>query len=204
VLPPWLRPDFWAVVRIADRTLGSYLRGQIVRAVVFGCGLYLVMVVLNRYDLTTIRFPLSLAAFAALAYLIPHVGPVLGAVPAVLAALARSPREAAVVLAAYIAVLLLEHRLLAPRIRERSIDIPPVVLLPLLIAISQFGFFWVLVAAPLIVVARDLFRYVYGRLGNPPHPAGVLPGEPSPAPVHATSTSPRLLSAGSAARKRSG
>jgi predicted PurR-regulated permease PerM len=183
ILPGWLRPDFWAVLRIADRRFGSYLRGQIVRALVFGIALYAAFAALDRYDLTSMRFPLSLAAFATVAYLIPDIGPILGALPAVLAALARSPQEAFVVLATYVGVSFLEQQLVAPRIEERSIDIHPVVLVPLLIAISQFGLIWVVVAAPMIVVARDLFRYVYGRLGNPPRSAGVLPDEPWPLPV---------------------
>jgi predicted PurR-regulated permease PerM len=195
-LPAWLQPDFWAALRIVDRTFGTYLRGQIVRALVFGCGLYLAFYLLARYDLSDIRYPLSLAVFATVAYLIPDIGPLIGAVPAVLAALTRSPQEALVVLATYVAVAFLEQQLVGPRIEERSVDLHPAVLLPLLIAISQFGFFWVVVAAPLIVVARDLFRYVYGRLGNPPRPAGVLPDEPWPAPVGASETSrPRRLRA---------
>ncbi|HUM71248.1 MAG TPA: AI-2E family transporter, partial [Chloroflexota bacterium] len=37
---------------------------------------------------------------------------------------------------------------------------------------------WVLAAAPITAVFRDVFRYVYGRLSDPPLPAGVLPGRP--------------------------
>jgi predicted PurR-regulated permease PerM len=100
--------------------------------------------------------------------LIPEIGPILAALPGVVAALARSPHEAVVVLAAYLGVSFLEQHLVAPRVQEGSIDVHPAVLLPLLIAISQFGFFWLLIGAPLIVVARDLFLYAYGRLGGQP------------------------------------
>ncbi|MGV2386069.1 MAG UNVERIFIED_CONTAM: hypothetical protein LOD86_12490, partial [Thermobifida fusca] len=34
-----------------------------------------------------------------------------------------------------------------------------------------------LLAAPVGGVVRDLFRYTYGRLSDPPRPAGVLPDE---------------------------
>jgi predicted PurR-regulated permease PerM len=192
-LPDWLRPDFWAALRIADRTFGTYLRGQIIRAVIFGFGLYLTFDLLTRNDLADIRFPLSLAVFATVAYLIPDIGPIIGAVPAVLAALARSPHEALLVLIAYVGLSFLEQRFLAPRIEERSIDIHPVVLLPLLIAVSQFGFLWVVIAAPVLVAVRDLFRYVYGRFGSPSRPAGVLPDEPLPPRVHAIPVTRRRL-----------
>ncbi len=184
VLPSWLQPDFWAILRAVDRTFGFYLRGQILRALIFGVGLYTAFSVLNYQGLSDMRYPLSLTVFAVLAYLVPDIGPILGALPAVLAALARSPREAVVVLIAYVAVAALEQHLIAPRIEEHSIDVPAVVLVPLIVALSQFGVIWVLLAAPLIVVARDLFSYVYGRLGTPPAPAGVLPGErPSTPPL---------------------
>jgi predicted PurR-regulated permease PerM len=184
ILPSSVRPDFWAIVRAFDRTFGSYLRGQILRALIFGAGLYTAFAILNHQGLTDLRYPLSVTVFAVLAYLVPDIGPIVGALPAVLAALARSPREGAIVLIAYVAVAALEQHLVAPRIEERSIDVPAVVLVPLIVALSQFGIIWVLLAAPLIVVVRDVFGYVYGRLGTPPAPAGVLPGEqPSPPPI---------------------
>ena len=33
---------------------------------------------------------------------------------------------------------------------------------------------------PIIVLSRDIFRYVYGRLSDPPRPAGLLPDDPRP------------------------
>jgi predicted PurR-regulated permease PerM len=169
------------MVRIFDRTFGTYLRGQIVRSIIFGCGLYLTFVILTRHNLATIHFPLPLVVFGSIAYLIPEIGPVIAAVPAVAIALATSLGDAMVVLAAYVGVAFLEQQLIAPRIVKRSINFHPVVLLPLIVAVSQFGFGWVVIAAPVIVVTRDLFRYVFGRFGNPPRPAGVLPDQPWPA-----------------------
>lgn len=49
--------------------------------------------------------------------------------------------------------------------------------MPLLIILSQFGPLWIILAAPLAAVVRDLFRYAYSRLDDPPRPAGFLPGE---------------------------
>jgi predicted PurR-regulated permease PerM len=178
-LPDSTRADFWAVVRIFDRTFGTYLRGQIVRSLIFGCSLYLTFVVLARYNLATIYFPLPLAVFGAVAYLIPEIGPIIAAFPAVAIALASSPREALAILAIYIGLSFLEQQLAAPRIVKRSIDLHPIVLLPLLVAVSQFGFGWVVIAAPVIIVARDLFRYVFGRFADPPQPAGLLPDQVS-------------------------
>jgi hypothetical protein len=60
------------------------------------------------------------------------------------------------------------------------IQIHPAILLVAIVALSELGFLWVLVAAPVISILVNLFRYLYGRLSDPPLPAGVLPGQPVP------------------------
>ena len=42
---------------------------------------------------------------------------------------------------------------------------------------SQLGLIWLLIAAPVLAIARDIVRYLAGRLDDPPKPAGVIPGE---------------------------
>ena len=66
---------------------------------------------------------------------------------------------------------------------ERYVDMHPAVFVIVLVLLSQFGFLWVLIAAPVSIVLRDLFRYVYGRLSDPPAPAGLAPGERPIVPV---------------------
>jgi hypothetical protein len=39
---------------------------------------------------------------------------------------------------------------------------------------------YALLSVPIIIMSRDLFRYVYGRLGDPRRPAGLLPDDPRP------------------------
>ena len=67
--------------------------------------------------------------------------------------------------------------MIAPRIQARGPDMHPAVLVVAMVLFSGFGFVWVLLAAPIAIASRDLFRYVYGRVSEPPRPAGVLPGE---------------------------
>ena len=52
-----------------------------------------------------------------------------------------------------------------------------------MIALAPLGFIWLILAAPLAALARDEFLYVYGRFGDPPRPAGLLPSEPWPGPI---------------------
>ena len=49
--------------------------------------------------------------------------------------------------------------------------------LPAFAVISQIGLGWLLLSAPILVVARNTVIYLRGRLAEPPIPAGVLPWE---------------------------
>jgi predicted PurR-regulated permease PerM len=175
-LPTAARADFWAVLRIVDRTLSSYLRGQLLRAAVFGAVVGVGLSLLDEVGFAGARYPVVLGMFAGVMYLIPTIGWLLGAAPAVLLAATQSYETALASLALYAGAALLETNLLAPRVERRSIDVHPAVLMPVLVAFSQFNLLLLVLAAPLTVMARDLFRYVYGRLGDPPRPAGLLPG----------------------------
>jgi predicted PurR-regulated permease PerM len=180
-LPSSVRADFWALARIVDRTLSSYLRGQLLRAAVFGtaigAGIYF-LDSLTYYQGT--GYPLVIAMIAGVTYLVPTIGWLLGAAPAVLLALAHSPETAVTVFALFAGAAFLETHLHGRWIERRTIDIHPFILMPTLVIASQFNLLLVILAAPLLVVARDLFRYVYGRLGDPPRPAGVMPGREGP------------------------
>ena len=126
------------------------------------------------------RYEVLLAMSAGLMQLIPNIGPIAGAIPAVAIGWSHSLSLALAVLALYIIIQRLVTMLVVPRLERKVVDIHPAIMVLIIVALSEFGFWWVLLAAPVTAVARDLFRYTYGRFGNPPRPAGLLPGEPIP------------------------
>jgi hypothetical protein len=101
------------------------------------------------------------------------------------------------VLGLYVGIQFVVKRLLKDRIEQRIINVNPALLVLVIVALSQLGFFWLFLAAPVAGVARDLFRYLYGRMSEPPRPAGLLPNEPLPAGygVPATGQTARRLPA---------
>jgi predicted PurR-regulated permease PerM len=174
-LPRGARRDFWAIFTIIDRVLGSYLRGKagvgVVVAVLTVFGLRL----LNRLGLTSFESVVALALIAGVARLIPSFGALIGAVPALILAAFSGTQALVAVSLLYLGIDRLVAWLVVPHVEERAIDLPPAITALLIVIASQFGLGWVLVAAPLGVIARDLFRYAYGRLSTPPRPAGLLP-----------------------------
>jgi predicted PurR-regulated permease PerM len=183
VLPASIQPDFWAILRILDRTFSAFVRGQLLYGVITAAAIYAGYFILEQLGLSAGQFRLVLAIIAGITQLIPTVGPVLGAIPAVAVGLTESPSAALSVLAMYVIVHFVLNGFVASHVTDRYVDIHPAVFVIVLVLLSQFGFLWVLIAAPLSIVLRDLFRYVYGRLSDPPAPAGVVPGERASVPI---------------------
>jgi predicted PurR-regulated permease PerM len=195
VLPDGVRPDFWALVRIVDRSLSTYLRGLALQGLAVGGVTYLGLALLEHWGLSAFQYKLLAAVLAGLMELVPDIGPFLWAVPAAIIGFSSSAEMGLSLLGAYLAGRWLVHRVLSSRVERRVVgDIHPGLLVVAIVALSQFGFLWLFLAAPTVAIVRDLFRYVYGRVSEPPRPAGVLPGEPLPAPQTAKAVPARQAS----------
>jgi predicted PurR-regulated permease PerM len=178
-LPRALRADVWAILRIADHTLRGFITGQLLAALTVGSLVYLGIETLGRLGLLITPYALLLGLAAGAMQLIPAIGPLLGALPALLIALPQGSQATLVVIALYAGTQLIVSRLIMPRVERRYAgQVPQAVLLVAVVALSQFGLIWLLLASPLTAMAWDLGRYLFGRLSSPPRPAGLLPGEP--------------------------
>jgi predicted PurR-regulated permease PerM len=176
MLPKWMRADFWAFVRIADRTFRAFIDGQLVLGIIVGLLVYGGLVLLEEIGVNIANYKLLLALFAGLMQLIPSVGPIVAGIVFFLGGTMTSLESGVILLALYFVVQLLVGRFAAPHLERRYIDIHPAVLVLAIVALSEFGVIWVLLAAPVTAIIRDTYRYINGRLREPPLPAGVLPG----------------------------
>ena len=110
------------------------------------------------------------------------VGPIIGAVPALLLAVGVGGRAFAWTLAFFIAVQQVESNLLQPLLQKRMADVPPVLLLLSVVAVGTvLGLGGLLLAAPITVVAFVAVQKLYVRqtLGN----EAKVPGEEARAPA---------------------
>jgi predicted PurR-regulated permease PerM len=169
LLSPRIRPDFWNIWGIVNKVFSDYIRGQLILGLAVGvmAGLGLLLLRLLGFD---VRYILLLALIAGVTELIPIIGPIIGAIPGVLVGFIASdsgPSTGVAVLVVYIVVQQLENNFLVPRIIGESVGVHPAILTVILIAMGQvFGLLGVVLAAPLTAIARDLFVYVYRRLGG--------------------------------------
>jgi len=123
--------------------ISLWVRGQIILSGTVGLLVFIGLTALG------VDFAITLAAFAAVMELIPYVGPYIGAIPAVVLALAVSPLTALWVVLLYVAVQLLEGNLLVPRVMEATVGLSPVVIIfALLAGGSLLGILGVVIAVP--------------------------------------------------------
>ncbi|WP_084568748.1 AI-2E family transporter [Chloroflexus sp. Y-396-1] len=175
MIHPRLRADFWAMITIIDHDLSGYLRGQLILGTSVGLAAWIGLTALNMAGMK-IPYTVLLAVVAGITELVPVIGPIIGAIPAILLGLSDSPTTALAVTILYIAIQQLENHILVPRIIGESVGVHPAILMVVLVVCSQvFGLLGAILSAPLSAMARDLFLYLYGRLSDPPSPAGVLP-----------------------------
>lgn len=177
-LPAAARPDAHAVIQIVDRSAATYLRSQVLQAILTAVGVWMGLTVA-----TALGYPVApngqvaIAALLGVLQLVPGIGFILGFLIVALVGLVGTALDAAILGTIYVGAQLLSGRIAASRIKGGVRDLHPVLFVPIMVALTQFGLIWLFLAAPLIGIVVDLSRYGYGRLGDPPAPAGVIPGQ---------------------------
>jgi predicted PurR-regulated permease PerM len=140
---PQRRSAVRRVFQEVSRVFGAYVRAQLLLALSIGVLVGLALLVLG------VPYPLFLAIFAALAELIPMVGPVVGAIPALLVA-ATMPFPAILwVAGALLAIQQLESNVLMPRLSGHAVGLHPVgSILALALGFELWGVIGALFAVP--------------------------------------------------------
>ncbi|MCB0170604.1 MAG: AI-2E family transporter [Anaerolineae bacterium] len=178
MIPAQLRTDFWSVLTIINRVIGSYFRGQLILGTVIFFAVFIGLTFLEWIGIEGIRFKLLLAVFAGFMELIPFIGPILGSIPAIIVGLFHSWETGLAIALLFLVIQQLEGNILVPRVVGDSVSIHPAIVMMLVIVLAPFGLIWLIVAVPVVAIIRDIYLYIYGRLSKPPLPAGHMPRTP--------------------------
>lgn len=158
-LPRRYRQDIIQLLRGLDRVLSGFVRGQILLGLAVGALAALASSLLG------LRFAVLLGIWAGLTEFIPYVGPVLGAVPAVLTGLAVSPWKAAQVALAFLVIQQIENAVLSPKIMGESVGLHPIVVLFVVLAGGYLVGPWGLILAlPAAGLVRVFWAFIVARL----------------------------------------
>lgn len=136
------------LIMIEDK-LGAWLRGQFILSIVIG------VVVFAGLTLLGVDYALPLAIIAGLLEVVPVLGPIISAIPAVLLALTVSPVFALLVAGFYFAVQQLEGHLIVPQLMKRAVGLNPLlVILSISVGGRLLGIGGALLAVPIAVVIQ--------------------------------------------------
>jgi len=114
-------------------------------------------------------FALVLGLIAGIFEILPYVGPILGAIPAIVVALLADPWSALWVAIAFFGIQQVENLVLVPRISGESVKLHPAMVMVVLVVGNELAGFWgMLIAVPVTAVLRDVFKYLYLRFLDEP------------------------------------
>ncbi|HEX7221895.1 MAG TPA: AI-2E family transporter, partial [Candidatus Limnocylindrales bacterium] len=147
--------DLW---NQAETRLGMWVRGQLMLMAAIGVSSGI------AYTLLGVPSAILLGLIAALAEAVPIVGPLLGAIPAIVVAATVSPELALIVAGVYAVLQFIEGNVLVPIVMRNTVGISPfLVILSVLAGAAAGGFVGALLAVPIAATAEILLEGFQAR-----------------------------------------
>ncbi len=138
-----------AYLKEADRSVSSYITGQMLVALLIGALMFV------GYAIIDMPTKVFLAIFAMVTSIIPFVGPALGIIPALFIALTTDIWMVVKVLIVMIVAQNIEGSLVRPRIMSSRLPIHPLTVIIIVIGItSLFGLLGGLIAVPAYILVK--------------------------------------------------
>ena len=138
--------------------VSGYFRGQAILCLSVG------LLVLIGYTIIGLPYAIGLALIMVVCEAVPMIGPLLGAIPAMLVAFTVAPDKILLTALVIFVAQMSENHILVPRIMDRSVGVNPIITILGIAAFgSLFGFAGALLAVPLsamvqIIATRAMFR----------------------------------------------
>lgn len=169
-LPVAWRDDVASALLIVSYVFGRWIRGQLLLGAVVGVASYIGLMLLSAFvDPVFGRYAVLLAIVAGVLELVPFIGPIIAAIPAVLIGLTVGPVGFVAALLLYLVIQQLENNVLVPKIQGDAVDLhPSLVMIALIVGASLGGILGAIASLPVAAASRDLFRYLFRRLSDPP------------------------------------
>ena len=155
--PPRARQRVVAILYDVDQVIGGFVCGQLIVASAVGILAIIALTILH------VRYAVIIGIWAGIMDIIPYVGPIAGAIPAVIIAfIFNGAGDAVGVIVAFTIINQLEGHLLVPRIVSSTVKITPLaVIFALLICAKIFGFVGLIVAVPLAGIVRVILTHAF-------------------------------------------
>ena len=144
-----------ALERVQSK-LGAWLRGQLILSVLVGALYYISLTVLG------VPYALSLSILGGIFELVPIIGPIIAAIPAVVIGLTESPVQAGAIAISYLLIQQLEGNVIIPMVMRTAVGLNPLlILLAISIGGKLLGLGGVFLAVPIAVVIQIVLEEFY-------------------------------------------
>jgi predicted PurR-regulated permease PerM len=162
-----------------QKGLIRYVRGQATVSLLIGASAGIGVEVLSLTGVWPAgdSYALILGLWAMATEVIPYVGPILGALPALALAAIDSPYTALWVGLFYLAVHQLEGHVIVPRVMGQALGAHPLLVIFALVAGAElYGIFGALLALPLLAMGREILIFFHRRIQLEPWPRSGFAG----------------------------
>lgn len=142
--------DLW---KRSEAKVGRWIQGQLLLALIIGLTVYIGL------ELMGVRFALVLGIAAMALEIVPIVGPVLAAIPAVFLAFLQDPGLGLWVIVFYVVVQQLENHLLVPIVLGKTTGLNPVVvIISLLVGNQLAGISGMILSVPIATIIVEILE----------------------------------------------
>ncbi len=121
------------LIATIQRQTGHWMRGQLLLSILVGLIAYVGLTLLG------VPYALILSLLVAFLRIIPYIGPILSAIPAVLIALTVSPLFSIIIVAFFLAYNQLVDAFVVPKVMQQTVGLHPVLILILLLIGARLG-----------------------------------------------------------------
>ena len=140
-----------------ENRLGGWIRGELVLMTVVGLTVFVGLTLLQ------VSFAVPLAVLAGVLEIMPVIGPVVSAVPAIIVGFAISPLTGLGVLGLFILVQQVENNFVVPKVMQKAVGLNPLVtMVAILIGGKLLGIVGALLGVPVtlfvLIIVRHLFK----------------------------------------------
>ncbi len=149
------------LTRIVDSLevkLGGWVRAEFILMTIVGVLNYIVFLVLG------VPFALPLAILAGLFEAVPTLGPIVGAIPAVIVGFGISPATGVGVAALAFLIQQLENYVFVPKIMQKSVGVSPIItLFALVIGFRLAGVAGAILAVPMVITLEVVVKEYFTK-----------------------------------------
>ncbi|TCS94896.1 AI-2E family transporter [Hazenella coriacea] len=161
LLPGEKRRGLIRLMRDMDHALGNYIRGQLLVCIVVGLLAYV------GYLIIGIPYALLLAGLVSVFNVIPYLGPIFGAIPAILVALGESKEMVIAVIIVNFIVQILEGNVISPQIVGRTLHMHPLMIIfALLVGGEMGGIIGLLLAVPFFAMGKVVIEHLVAHYAH--------------------------------------